>query len=152
MPDLFLVLIVVFVIIGAIAAACCSEDEPGLAVLSLIMGLFAAGGIWWHVSAYNALEWDSNVLVETFQVQTITSNDGTKYQIYIDYRSGQINNVTRRWNRIVPDGTWVDRYARQDNWAKGIRFFIPSKTRDKLRLPLNCRWDVFLEEETDDET
>lgn len=150
MVDILLMCIAAVGILGAIACGFGMEDEPGLFFAALFLAVIVGLDIWWLSAAWFQLQTYPTLLVESFPVQTITSDDGSKYQIYIDYGDGTINNVTSRWNRIVPDGTMVVRLERQGRWAKGIRFFMASKTRDELRLPLDCRWDGFLEEETED--
>lgn len=141
MPDLLLAIIVFMGLIGAIAAFCSSGNEPGLILVGLCLSAVVGLDIWWWASAYAELQTHPTKLVESFPIQTITLDDGSKYQIYIDYDSGQIHNVTRRWNKIVPDGTMVVRLEIQGRWAKNVRFFMPSDTRDELRGPLDDRWD-----------
>ena len=142
MPD-FGLLILVFLLM-AVAAACFSgmKDEPYLILVAFFFsGLIVLDIVWW-VNAYSALDATSTYkMVESFEIQTITSEDGSKYQIYIDYNSGQVHNVTRRWHKIVPEGTMVVRLERQERWAMGVRFFMPSHTKDELRGPLDDRWD-----------
>jgi len=142
MPD-FGLLILIFIFLF-IAAAFFSEvsNNPVAGLVGLFfLGLVVLDIVWW-VNAYSELEAASTYkMVESFEIQTITSEDGSKYQIYIDYNSGTVHNVTQRWNKIVPEGTMVVRLERQERWASSVRFFMPSHTKDELRGPLDDRWD-----------
>ena len=142
MPDFgLLILIFIFLFIAA-AFFSAAVDEPVACLVGLFfLGLVVLDIVWW-VNAYSAFDATSTYkMVESFEIQTITSKDGSKYQIYIDYNSGTVHNVTRRWNKIVPEGTMVVRLERQERWAKSVRFFMPSHTKDELRGPLDDRWD-----------
>ena len=142
MPDFgLLLLIFVFLFIAAAFFAEMSNTPVAFLVGLFFLGLVVLDIVWW-VNAYSALDAASTYkMVESFEIQTITSDDGSKYQIYIDYNSGQVHNVTRRWYKIVPEGTMVVRLERQERWAMSVRFFMPSHTKDELRGPLDDRWD-----------
>ncbi len=142
MPDFgFLLLIFVFLFIAAVCFSDVVNEPVAFLVGLFFLGLVTLDIVWW-VNAYSAFATTSTYkMVESFEIQTITSEDGSKYQIYIDDNSGQVLNVTRRWNKIVPEGTMVVRLERQERWAMGVRFFMPSHTKDELRGPLDDRWD-----------
>jgi len=150
MPDILLLLIVFVGIVAGIACLCGMENEPGLFLAALFFAGIVGLDIWWWVSAWTELQTHPTKLVQSFPIETITVEDGTQYQIYIDYESGQIHNVTSKWNKIVPEGTMVVRLEIEGRWAKGVRFFMVSKTRDELRGPLDDRWDGFSGEESED--
>ena len=142
MPDFGLILLIVLFMF--IAMACFAEvpNEPSIVLMAFFfLGLIVVDIVWW-VNAYSAFEAASTYkMVESFEIQTITSEDGSKYQIYIDYNSGTVHNVTQKWNKIVPEGTIVVRLEREKRWAMGIRFCLPRHTKDELRGPLDDRWD-----------
>ena len=142
MPDFgLLILIFLFLFIAGVCFSAIPGDPVnGLAGL-FFLGLVVLDIVWW-VNAYSAFDATSTYkMVDSFEIQTITSKDGSRYQIYIDYNSGTVHNVTQRWNKIVPEGTMVVRLERQERWAMGVRFFMPSHTKDELRGPLDDRWD-----------
>ena len=142
MPDFGLLILIFLLLLAAAACFIEAQDKPCAFMIGLFfLGLVVLDIVWW-VNAYSALDAASTYkMVESFEIQTITSDDGSKYQIYIDYNSGQVHNVTRRWYKIVPEGTMVVRLERQERWAMSVRFFMPSHTKDELRGPLDDRWD-----------
>lgn len=142
MPDFGLLVLFFLLLVCAGSAFAGANGEPAVILVAFVLlGLTVLDVVWW-VNAYQALEQSSVYkMVESFEIQTITSSDGSKYQIYIDYTSGQVHNVTRRWNKIVPEGTMIVRLERQQRWAMGVRFFFPHYTKDELRGPLDDRWD-----------
>jgi len=141
-PDFgLLILIFLFLFIAGVCFSDPVNDSCAFLVGLLFLGLVALDIVWW-VNAYSAFDATSTYkMVDSFEIQTITSKDGSRYQIYIDYNSGTVHNVTQRWNKIVPEGTMVVRLERQERWAMGVRFFMPSHTKDELRGPLDDRWD-----------
>ncbi len=142
MPDFGLLILFFLFLLIAGAAFSAIKDEPSIILCALFfVGLAALDIVWW-VNAYSAFDATSTYkMVDSFEIQTITSDDGSKYQIYIDYTSGRVFNVTRQWNKIVPEGTMVVRLERQQRWAMGVRFCMPSHTKDELRGPLEDLWD-----------
>ena len=144
MPDFILLIVVLVALCAAVTAfiAAYTDREPSWLCGTFAMGVIASLTIWWWATAYTTLQTTATYrVVESFEIQTLTLDDGSKYQIYIDYSSGVIHNVTRRWNKIVPEGTLIVRLERQESWAGGVRFFMPSKTKDELRGPLEDLWD-----------
>ena len=141
MPDFCLLIVLLICGFGCVAALFASGDEPGYFFLAVVFAVVGFFDVKWWVNAYG--DWKNNnvsSLVTSFEIQTLTDADGFQHQIYYDYKALKIIDITDRWNKFVPEGTMVVRYERQNKWAKGVRFCLPSYTYDELLGPLDDRW------------
>ena len=142
MPDFGLLILIFLLLLAAAACFIEAQDKPCAFMIGLFfLGLVVLDIVWW-VNAYSALDAHGKCrMVECVQRTTINDDTGASYQTYLEYNSGNVYNVTRRWYKMVPEGTMVVRLERQERWAMSVRFFMPSHTKDELRGPLDDRWD-----------
>ncbi len=131
MPDLFILLaIVVLVIIGIVAICAFFEDaESGAGIGFLVCLVLAVGSAkWWHWSL-DVREWTTTAV---YPIQNIDTPDGSQIQVFIV--DSTIHNATQRWGKVLAEGTWVRRVDCQTK-TRGVRHWLTGGYKFEIIAP-----------------